>query len=116
MFVKFKPATTTNPRLINVTYIDDKEVEIERQSTNNKIYSYDKVFHENVSSSEVFNTTCMDVIDEILCEGKYGLIFVYGHTGTGKTYTMGLLDSVDDNSKGIVPESLRYIFKVKQKI
>lgn len=58
----------------------------------------------------------MDVIDEVLCDGKYGLIFVYGHTGTGKTYTMGLLDNVNNNSKGIVPESLRYIFKVKEKI
>lgn len=29
---------------------------------------------------------------------------------------MGLLDSVDDKSKGIVPESLRYIFKMKDRM
>lgn len=40
---------------------------------------------------------------------------MYGHTGTGKTYTMGLLDSVGKKSEGIVPEALRYIFKVKEK-
>lgn len=28
-------------------------------------------------------------------EGHNGLIFVYGHTGTGKTFTMGLLDSIN---------------------
>ena len=43
-------------------------------------------------------------------DGKNGLVFVYGHTGTGKTYTMGLLDFVNENSRGIVPESLKYIF------
>jgi len=39
----------------------------------------------------------------MLQEGQNGLIFVYGHTGTGKTYTMGLIDTVDSKSKGIVP-------------
>lgn len=44
------------------------------------------------------------------------MIFVYGHTGTGKTYTMGLLDNVNKDSKGIVPEAFRYLFKIKNKI
>lgn len=56
---------------------------------------------------------CAEVVDQMLGEGENGLIFVYGHTGTGKTYTMGLLDSVNNESKGIVPETLRYIFKIK---
>lgn len=45
----------------------------------------------------------VDVLDEVLKDASNGLIFVYGHTGTGKTFTMGLLDSVDEHSKGIVP-------------
>ena len=52
-------------------------------------------------------------MDQMLGEGENGLIFVYGHTGTGKTFTMGLLDCVDNDSEGIVPETIRYIFKVK---
>jgi hypothetical protein len=59
---------------------------------------------------------CRDLIDHVLLEskenrpGSHGLIFVYGNTGTGKTYTMGLLDLVGPHSRGIVPDSLRYIF------
>ncbi len=43
------------------------------------------------------------------------MIFVYGNTGTGKTYTMGLLDMLDENSSGVVPDSLKYIFQLKNK-
>ena len=35
---------------------------------------------------------------------------MYGNTGTGKTYSMGLLDLVEPNIRGIVPDSIRYIF------
>jgi hypothetical protein len=35
---------------------------------------------------------------------------MYGNTGTGKTYSMGLLDMVEPSSRGIVPDSIRYIF------
>lgn len=60
-------------------------------------------------SPEVFATGCKDVIDDCLSDSeetqgrKNGLIFVYGHTGTGKTHTMGLIENVGKNSKGIVP-------------
>jgi Tfp pilus assembly pilus retraction ATPase PilT len=36
-------------------------------------------------------------------ENNNGLVFVYGNTGTGKTYTMGLIDELNVKSKGIVP-------------
>lgn len=39
-----------------------------------------------------------------------GLVFVYGNTGTGKTYSMGLLDLMDDSKNGLVPDALRYLF------
>ena len=71
------------------------------------------MYHHSIPSQEVFSTGCKDVIDHCISnvgEDKNGLIFVYGHTGTGKTFTMGLLDEINRNSKGIVPESLRYIF------
>jgi kinesin family protein 5 len=38
--------------------------------------------------------------------GYNGTYFVYGQTGTGKTYTMGVLDSIDVNSRGIIPQSV----------
>jgi len=38
---------------------------------------------------------------------------MYGNTGTGKTYSMGLLDMIDSTSRGIVPDSIRYIFELQ---
>ena len=37
---------------------------------------------------------------------------MYGNTGTGKTHSMGLLNLVDGSSRGIVPDSFRYIFSI----
>jgi Cdc6-like AAA superfamily ATPase len=62
---------------------------------------------------------CKDVIDHVFMDthekdqGNNGLIFVYGNTGTGKTYSMGLLNLMSHDSEGIVPNSLRYIFEMK---
>jgi ABC-type ATPase involved in cell division len=41
---------------------------------------------------------------------KSALVFVYGNTGTGKTYTIGLLENMDENSEGLIPLSLKHIF------
>ena len=38
--------------------------------------------------------------------GFNGTYFVYGQTGTGKTFTMGVLDTIDANSRGIIPQSV----------
>ena len=36
-------------------------------------------------------------------DGLNGTVFVYGQTGTGKTHSMGVLNQIDESSKGIVP-------------
>lgn len=47
---------------------------------------------------QVFDIGCRELIDNVFTEtyekthGNNGLIFVYGNTGTGKTYSMGLLN------------------------
>jgi Cdc6-like AAA superfamily ATPase len=41
--------------------------------------------------------------------GYNGTYFVYGQTGTGKTYTMGVLDKIKASSPGIIPQSVGYI-------
>ena len=42
--------------------------------------------------------------------GYNGTYFVYGQTGTGKTHSMGVLSQIDETSKGIIPQSLEFIF------
>ncbi len=36
---------------------------------------------------------------------------MYGQTGTGKTYSMGVLNQIDYESQGIIPSSLDFIFR-----
>lgn len=92
------------------------------------MYQFDHVFNGDQSSKEVINILpqvfdigCKDLIDNIFLESykrnqkNNGLIFVYGNTGTGKTYSMGLLNKMNNESEGIVPDSIRYIFQMKRK-
>lgn len=43
------------------------------------------------------------MIENLISQGGHGLVFVYGNTGTGKTHTMGLLETLKLKSKGIIP-------------
>ena len=36
---------------------------------------------------------------------------VYGQTGTGKTHSMGVLTKINEESAGVIPLSLDFIFK-----
>lgn len=47
-------------------------------------------------------------------QGYNGTIFVYGFTGTGKTYTMSGVEN-DYNEKGIIPRSFEDIFQTIEK-
>lgn len=42
-------------------------------------------------------------------EGNNGSLFVYGQTGTGKTYTMGTLESIKREDQGLIPLALNHI-------
>jgi Cdc6-like AAA superfamily ATPase len=41
--------------------------------------------------------------------GNNACLFVYGQTGTGKTYTMGTLEAIKSEDQGLIPLSLNYI-------
>ena len=53
---------------------------------------------------QVFEIGCKEIIDHVFIDtyeknnGNNGLIFVYGNTGTGKTYSMGLLNMMNSDS------------------
>ncbi|CAG0913640.1 unnamed protein product [Notodromas monacha] len=58
-----------------------------RKRHQNITYSYDHVFSESDTNSEVFSQTMTEVIEKVL-EGYNGSVFAYGATGAGKTHTM----------------------------
>ena len=77
---------------------------------NSHKFDFHEVFSEDCSQNELFLRTCSPLIDNVL-KGFNGAMFVYGQTGTGKTYTMGLLNKINEKSEGLVPSALRYLFK-----
>ncbi|XP_077601070.1 kinesin-like protein KIF23 isoform X1 [Stigmatopora nigra] len=82
-------------------------------------YSFKKVFGVLVSQIELFESVAKPLVDDLI-HGRNGLLFTYGVTGSGKTFTMtgspglgGLLPrSLDMLFNSIGPfQAKRYVFK-----
>ncbi|KAF7647800.1 hypothetical protein LDENG_00166490, partial [Lucifuga dentata] len=86
-------------------------------------YSFKKVFGVGISQMELFEVIARPLVDDLI-HGKNGLLFTYGVTGSGKTFTMtgspgqgGLLPRCLDmifNSIGPY-QAKRYVFKTDDK-
>lgn len=74
-----------------------------------RMFSFDYIFSEASKNVEIYNRCCQVQVERFLA-GSNASIFAYGQSGTGKTYTMGLLDKINGSSDGLVPLSLRFIF------
>lgn len=71
-----------------ITRIDAQQVRtIPPDGSDPKIYSFTQVF-ERAQQSEIFEQIARPVAEEVVTRSKDGLIFTYGVTGSGKTYTM----------------------------
>ncbi|XP_023220429.1 kinesin-like protein KIF23 [Centruroides sculpturatus] len=82
-------------------------------------YTFKYVFDENVSQKTLFDNIAFPLVEDLI-RGKNGLLFTYGITSSGKTYTMtgtpqdgGLLPRCLDAVFNSVGEYLtrKYIFK-----
>lgn len=75
--------------------------------TTNKIIqtSFSYIFSPGTSQKEVFDVVALPLVENLI-NGKNSLLFTYGVTGSGKTYTM----SGNPYDIGIMPRSLDVIF------
>uniref|UniRef100_A0A6P7GL47 Kinesin-like protein KIF23 n=1 Tax=Diabrotica virgifera virgifera TaxID=50390 RepID=A0A6P7GL47_DIAVI len=71
----------------------------------NTFYKFKHIFPSHSTQKEVFDHIGYPVIEDLL-NGKNGLLFAYGVTGSGKTYTL----TGDPNNPGIIPRSINTIF------
>ena len=81
-------------------------------SSKQREFLFDHCFGPSTAQEEVFDVVAKPVVEDVL-KGGNGTVFAYGQTGTGKTYTMGILQTVDSTealSKGVVPRALETIF------
>ncbi|KOC68665.1 Kinesin-like protein KIF23, partial [Habropoda laboriosa] len=66
---------------------------------------FSHVFGPKASQKEVFNVVALPLVENLI-NGKNSLLFTYGVTGSGKTYTM----SGNVHDAGIMPCSLNIVF------
>ncbi|KAK0418618.1 hypothetical protein QR680_013673 [Steinernema hermaphroditum] len=72
------------------------------------LYNFGYVFDESESQLDVFERSTLDMIEQMV-RGKNGLLFTYGVTGSGKTYTMTGMESSRDC--GILPRAVDALFQ-----
>ncbi|PNF21211.1 hypothetical protein B7P43_G05098 [Cryptotermes secundus] len=68
-------------------------------------HSFSYVFDEQASHKEVFDRVALPLVENLI-RGKNGVIFAYGVTGSGKTFTM----AGRPQDGGVVPRCLDVIF------
>lgn len=86
---RFRPLNKTERSLGRGSLIvccDTSTVEINTKDLVGR-FVFDRVFDGSASQSQVFEGTIRSTVDDVL-KGYNGTIFAYGHTGSGKTYTM----------------------------
>lgn len=71
------------------------------------IYTFSHVFPSNTTQSEFFTKTTLPLVQDVL-EGQNSLLFTYGVTNSGKTYTVQ--GDKERGNAGILPRSLDVIF------
>ena len=71
------------------------------------IYTFSHIFPPATQQAEFFTKTTLPLVKNVL-EGQSGLLFTYGVTNSGKTYT--IQGGSGKGSAGILPRTLDVIF------
>ncbi|ADM11453.1 kinesin-like protein [Encephalitozoon intestinalis ATCC 50506] len=95
-----------NPRLDNVIESTPSALTV-----GTKTYTFSKV-HLTTSQVQIYDRSVRHLTESFL-EGYNCTVMAYGQTGSGKTYTMGM---THEDMTGIVPQSLKHIFKITQEV
>uniref|UniRef100_UPI00358FDEAA kinesin-like protein KIF23 n=1 Tax=Myxine glutinosa TaxID=7769 RepID=UPI00358FDEAA len=90
-----KTTVLVHPPHASTTFHNHKELQ----------YTFKKVFPSHVQQEEVFDVTAKLLVQDLL-QGKNGLLFTYGVTGAGKTYTM----TGSPGNPGLLPRCLNMVF------
>ena len=114
-FCRIRPTKSPN-ELFSIAKSDDRilninSVNLEKLNVGNNLklinsYKFSKVFDENSTQEEVFEFTCKPLLDDLIFNQKSGLVFTYGMTNAGKTYTV----IGTPECPGILPLALKNLF------
>ncbi|KAJ3369545.1 Kinesin-like protein kif3b [Allomyces arbusculus] len=103
-----KEAAAGYSRVVNFDSPASLTIANPKNPTDTKNFTFDAVFDEASEQVTVYDTTARAIVDAVL-SGFNGTVFVYGQTGTGKTFSMqGLPDPPE--MRGIIPQAFHHIF------
>ncbi|CAI9093847.1 OLC1v1029438C4 [Oldenlandia corymbosa var. corymbosa] len=85
-----------------------KRLKLRRNNWDSDTFEFDEVLTEFASQKRVYEVVAKPVVESVL-EGYNGTVMAYGQTGTGKTYTLGLLGDEDTSARGIMVRALEDI-------
>ena len=72
-----------------------------------QVYTFNHVFPPDTDQPTFFHKTTLPLVDDVL-KGQNGLIFTYGVTNSGKTYT--IQGGSQPNTAGLLPRTLDVVF------
>lgn len=116
VYLRLKPLLEKEQR--SIEKVDDNAVQVllQRQSLlkmNDKgdRYYFDYVFDETTDQNTIFNKSAFPLVKSFF-EGQSCLLFAYGVTNAGKTFTI----LGDPKNPGIIPKTLSYSFNLLNKL
>ncbi|CAO4373493.1 unnamed protein product [Caenorhabditis nigoni] len=113
VFCRLCPYSGSTPSLIAIddasvqTVLPPAQYRRENAPQVEKVFGFGRVFSEADGQEVVFEKTSRDLILNLL-RGQNSLLFTYGVTGSGKTYTM--TGKPTESDTGLLPRTLDVIF------
>lgn len=89
----------------NLTVKNDPNVQNFNLNSEKNSFNFTKIFDLSSTQFEVFMETCYPLVNDLVNNRKSGLIFAYGLTNAGKTYTI----IGEPQNPGVLPLTLKYI-------
>ncbi|BEJ03248.1 hypothetical protein CcaverHIS641_0104230 [Cutaneotrichosporon cavernicola] len=74
-----------------------------------QLYSFNRVFGPNTAQNNFFDETTKPLVEKLL-HGENGLLFAYGVSNSGKTYTIQGGDCTKIEDRGLLPRSVDVVF------
>lgn len=93
----------TSPQSVTLT---PPEMAVNYKVAKETQYVFKQVFDANSTQRACYSTVAEPLVENLI-KGRNGLLFTYGVTGSGKTYTM----TGNANDQGIMPRCLDALFK-----
>ncbi|CAG5090232.1 Oidioi.mRNA.OKI2018_I69.PAR.g12516.t2.cds [Oikopleura dioica] len=107
VFARIKTVSPTEDTCVD--FVDERTVDCKPPpdvvSDKGSRATFTKVFNQGAAQSAVYDEICRPMVKRLL-KGKSGLLFNYGVTSSGKTYTM----TGSPNQPGFLPRAMEMIF------